>query len=328
MFKGDKILLKKRTIKESNISVSFTDKDIVFKDSVNAIKFNSTNRNYLEYIYNTIVSKIFTYFQYITSSSWGVYYPEIHKSEYLSFPFVEPSENYQSILNDLFKKLISPLESFYSNESGKNNIDFELNHLKPIIDSFLINQNVLDKINNIINNIYDVKEHEKDLIDYTLNVSRYQFQESKQDYVTSFEKYGRNKDEILKHYAEVYLQEFSEIYSDEYIQVEIFPLEHFIAMNFVNKKEKPKDTVIYSEDKNAESVLRTLANSLSISEVVSTSNPSKNIYIQKDIKGFEEDSFYVIKPNEYKCWHRAMAWYDVAEFKEAIQQAELDEFYT
>ena len=42
------------------------------------------------------------------------------------------------------------------------------------------------------------------------------------------------------------------------------------------------------------------------------------------IKDFEKDSFYIIKPNEYKCWHRAMAWYDVAEFKEMIEKEELD----
>ena len=46
--------------------------------------------------------------------------------------------------------------------------------------------------------------------------------------------------------------------------------------------------------------------------------------IQKEIKGFEKNSFYIIKPNEYKCWHRAMAWYDVAEFKEVIQKAEVE----
>jgi len=134
--------------------------------------------------------------------------------------------------------------------------------------------------------------------------------------------------ECQKPETKVYLTEFSEIYPDEFIQVEIFPLEHFIAMNFVTKQEQPKETISYSENKDIESVLKTLANTLSVSKIISTTDPTKDLFIQKDIKGFEENSFYIIKPNEYKCWHRAMAWYDVAEFKEAIQKAEFDEFYT
>jgi hypothetical protein len=96
-------------------------------------------------------------------------------------------------------------------------------------------------------------------------------------------------------------------------------------MNFVMKEEKPVNPIIYSENKDIASVLKALANKLSISEIVSTNDIEKNLFIQKDIKGFEDNSFYIIKPNEYKCWHRAMAWYDVAEFKEVIQEAESNE---
>lgn len=67
-----------------------------------------------------------------------------------------------------------------------------------------------------------------------------------------------------------------------------------------------------------------MAYNLSISQITDTKDPTKNLFVQKDIKGFEKNSFYIIKPNEYKCWHRAMAWYDVAEFKEAIEVAELN----
>lgn len=322
LFKGSKILLKKRTVKESKICVSYTDKNLVFRDSVNAITFNHTNKKYLEYIFSSLISNLFTYYQYLTCSSWGVYYPEIHKSEYLSFPFIEENEKYRGFFKNLFLSLIKPLEGFYNNEYEDSESEFELKSYNSQNVELNVNQNALKEINNIINEIYGVKEHEKDLIDYALNVSRYQFQESKQNLFT---KKVDSEKEFLERYAKVYLKAFSEIYTDEFIQVEVFPLEHFIAMNFVMKQEQPEKPITYSQNKDAASVLKTLANTLSISEIVSTSDPSKNLFIQKDIKGFEENSFYIIKPNEYKCWHRAMAWYDVAEFKEAIQKAEIDE---
>ena len=44
----------------------------------------------------------------------------------------------------------------------------------------------------------------------------------------------------------------------------------------------------------------------------------ENLFIQKDIKGFEADGFYVVKPNEYKNWHEAIGYLDFYEFDKAI----------
>jgi hypothetical protein len=103
-----------------------------------------------------------------------------------------------------------------------------------------------------------------------------------------------------------------------------YPLNYFIALNFVFLDSKPDKSIIYPDKKDEREVLKRLANNLSIEKITNTQDPTKNLFIQKDIKGFENNSFYIIKPNEYKCWHRAMAWYDIAEFKEAIQKAELN----
>ena len=49
--------------------------------------------------------------------------------------------------------------------------------------------------------------------------------------------------------------------------------------------------------------------------------PLANLFIQKDIKGFESDGYYVIKPNEYKNWHKAIGYLDFYEFEKAILKA-------
>ena len=106
--------------------------------------------------------------------------------------------------------------------------------------------------------------------------------------------------------------------------MEIYTLNHFIALNFIFLENKPNKKIIYPDKKEEKEVLKRLANNLSVEQITNTQDPTKNLFLQKDIKGFENNSFYIIKPNEYKCWHKAMAWYDVAEFKEAIQKAELN----
>jgi len=311
LFIGKKILLGKRTKNETELNVSFTEEDCAFKDSMNALSFNTENESEIAKLFSVFISELYTYYQYLTSSNWGVYYPEIHRTEYLAFPFKESNG---SELEGLIDEFLKPYRDFYLN--------FNLGEPK-------LNKNVLLKINTIINDLYGLAEYEKDLINYVLNVSRYQFQEKKQYLISDFtnddKSHYRNKDLVLKNYAKIYLNEFKEIYSNEFIQVEVFPLKYFVAMNFVFSKERPNKEITYPSNKlDEKKVLQRLANNLSISQITNTEDHTKNLFIQKDIKGFEKNSFYIIKPNEYKCWHRAIAWYDVAEFKEMIEDAELD----
>lgn len=321
LYKNFQILFKEQAENESDVIISFSE-SLVFKKGIFGISFKT--KQSIFQIYPYLISNLYTYYIYLISGSWGTSTrPQIRwKEEYLSFPIKEMEDKTQKELIKYSNKLISDFKQYYKKQSEKSDDEFKLKSTNVKKSKTPINKTALSKINELINEIYEVKEHEKDLIDYVLNVSRYQFQESKLHLFNH--KVDKDK-EFLEKYAEVYLKEFSEIYENEFIQVEVFPLEHFIAMNFVMKKEQPNKSIIYSENDDTESVLKTLANTLSISEIVNTSDPTKNLYIQKDIKGFEENSFYIIKPNEYKCWHRAMAWYDVSEFKEAIQKAEINE---
>lgn len=182
----------------------------------------------------------------------------------------------------------------------------------------------LNKINALIYDRDIVKDYEKELIDHELNASRYQFQENKQHLFT---KKVDSNEEFLEKYANVYIQEFEKIYDDEFIQVEIYPLKHFIALNFVFLDSKPNKSIIYPDKKDETEVLKRLSYDLNIDLITNTLVVTKNFFIQKDIKGFESNSFYIIKPNEYKCWHRTIAGFDVAEFKAAIQKAELKRLY-
>lgn len=325
IFLGKKILLKEQSKNWNKPIFSFVDEDCVFRKGTFSLSSNDTN--FLNLLYITLISDLYTYYLFCIAGAWGIgTRPAIRfDDEFLNFPIKEINNDLQQRLTSLFHSFLIPIKKFYEKQPEEGQSEFKLISVNLNDSKPPINNNILSQINEIINEIYGITNHEKDLIDYALNVSRYQFQESKQDLFT---ERVDDKKEFLGKYAEVYLNEFSEIYPEEFIQVEIFPLEHFIAMNFVTTKEPSEETISYSQNKDIESVLKILAHTLSISQIVSTSDPSKNLFIQKDIKGFEEDSFYIIKPNEYKCWHRAMAWYDVAEFKEAIQKAELDEFYT
>ena len=99
-------------------------------------------------------------------------------------------------------------------------------------------------------------------------------------------------------------------------------MTYFTAMKFNIKEKTPrlhKRIDFPSHNKDEIKLLKTIAQTVSISEL------SEKIFLQRDIKGFEADFFYIIKPNEYKCWHRAIAHYDLAEFQNALIKSEMEE---
>ncbi|TAF74418.1 MAG: hypothetical protein EAZ53_09250 [Bacteroidetes bacterium] len=312
LFKGKKIILQK-SISE-NFKISLIDFDCIFDSTVYGINYSHENTNFISIHFSFLLSNFYLYYQFLTSSSLGVYIPEIYKEEHVSFPYKEPSESQKQTLIALVNKLLQPYQDFYASYPDSTY-------------SGVPNPAILKEINEIIYEIYDVRPFERDLIDYVLNVSRYQFQDSKQDLVFKFSKNEndiRNQKQVLEQYIAVFLEDLTQIYYDEYIEIEVYQLEHFIALNFKFDESKTAKPFINWEtkEKTENDFFKKMSN-LSISKLTSATDLESNLFIQKDIKGFEENSFYIIKPNEYKCWLRAMARYDVSEIKEAIQAAEL-----
>ncbi len=90
-----------------------------------------------------------------------------------------------------------------------------------------------------------------------------------------------------------------------------------MVFNIVENPPLPESAIVFPEHNyDEQTLLETIAQTISINKL------SEDIFLQKDVKGFEENFFYIIKPNEYKCWHRAIAHYDLAEFADAIIKAE------
>ena len=85
-----------------------------------------------------------------------------------------------------------------------------------------------------------------------------------------------------------------------------------IAVNFVISQSEPNEVIEWKgKIENQEKILCHFIG-------MGFEEQASNLYIQKDIKGFNDSSFYVIKPNEFKVWHEAIAYLDLNEFIENI----------
>jgi hypothetical protein len=305
LYTGNKILLKARPKNNTDIVCSFIDEPGVFREKTLGISSLQNDRE-LKKLMGLILSDLYSYFQFITSSSLGIFMPEIMQKEYLQFP-------YQEIVDDdVFINCVNDFIGYVKIQKNKSEL------IDPKIES-----DFKKNVNEIVNKSYCVDSFKIDLIDFVLKISRYEFKENKIDQITKFTFIDkadyRNFQFVIKAYADVFFSELEPFYPNEHISVEVYNLDHFIALNFVFSTEKPIEKIEYkTKEKDEWTILKKIAQAASISQL------SKDIFIQKDVKGFEENSFYIIKPNEYKCWHRAMAWYDVAEIKQLIEADELE----
>jgi hypothetical protein len=300
LFQGEHVFLRRRMLKETELVVSYNESPCAFRDSTYSLA-SQNQPDELKELYGIFISDLFTYYQYMTSANWGVYFPEVNLEEYLSFPYVQVEDRKE------FAALVNRFINYYKK--------FYTGVLRPE-DIALPGE--FKQINQMVNDAYEIDEIEKDLIDYVLEVSRYLFQENK--------IYGKalrrvNNDD-LEQYARVFYNHFGNIYSSpgEYFQVEYFLIDYFAAMKFKIVPFKPQKgkEIVKSEETDPDKIIfKALAQETSLYTI------TDRLYLNKVVNGFEEDFFYIIKPNEFKSWHRATAHMDLMEFVDAINKSEL-----
>ena len=109
---------------------------------------------------------------------------------------------------------------------------------------------------------------------------------------------------FTNHYSKIYEQ------NNLFFQATIYWSKYAIAIYFKILKTKPQDIIIWEKEENIQKFLELMQG-----------KTLENLFIQKDIKGFECDGFYVVKPNEIKNWHKAIGYLDFYEFDDAILKA-------
>ncbi|MEA2043175.1 MAG: hypothetical protein U9N85_11595, partial [Bacteroidota bacterium] len=164
---------------------------------------------------------------------------------------------------------------------------------------------------------------EKALIDYTHEISIPLIKRrDKQRIFGTLNLQNRKHKEYLTDYIKIFTDHYNNIFNSDglYFEVEVWHSEYMVGMFFkiIHEPSKAQQQIIWKQDIESNKLLKKFA-------AISISNQSQDLFIQKDIKGFEEEAFYVVKPNELKNWHRAMAYLDLSEFINAIMKAAQEE---
>lgn len=266
-------------------------KSAVFKHTLTGV--NVPDKAIAKTFVGLLNSSLFAYHNIEVASSIGIEREQLHDEEKLQMPFIE---------NEKIVSLVSDIENlkkeYLDNNDLRNLYEYE-NKLNILIRN--LDETILKTFN--------LNEEEYALVDYANNIIIPWVIQKK--YEIAFKRITY-ENEILKQYINIFINHYSKIYeqSNMYFQANILWDNYAIGIYFKVLNKKPEKIITWKKEKNIQKFLE-----------ISGKQTLENLFIQKDIKGFESDGFYVVKPNEYKNWHKAVGYLDFYEFNDAILKA-------
>ena len=279
LFTGSTLLVKQSLDKNMMATTAISYYDVLYQDSLTGIKGDDKT---LKILCGLLNSDFFRYF-IVNNSVASIDRGKPHDKEKFNFPYI-----YNPKIAEIVKKI--------------NNKILKSPQLKN-------KKNILIKnLNNEIFKSFDLSEQEKDLVDYAINVTIPRIKKHS-GYENIFSPIAF-KDEALNDYIQIYFLRFTGSFGDDkYLKAEIWHTEYILGIFFEVTSENNK--LIEWHEHSNDYFLEKIT-TLGIEKI------TKNLFIQKDIRGFEAEGFYIIKPNEKNLWHKAMAHLDADDFMDAI----------
>ena len=285
LFKAPFLLVRHSLDKNINIVSAISYTDALYKHSITGIKCNEKSLRILCGLFNSDFCRYFMANNSIASIDRG----RAHDKEKFNFPYI-----YNPKIAEAVAKIEEIVKEINKTLGGQQLED---------------NKNTLIKnLNNEIFKSFDLSEQEKDLVDYAINVTIPRIKKHN-EYENIFSPIAF-KDEALNDYIQIYFLRFTGSFgNDKYLKAEIWHTEYILGIFF--KVTSENNQIKWRDDKSNDNFLAKIS-ALGIEEI------TKNLFIQKDIRGFEAEGFYIIKPNEKNLWHKAMAHLDADDFMDAI----------
>jgi len=295
------VLLTRRRIsnKLTGISAVELETEKLFTYVITAIKaLNKNDANILQNISALFNSNFLAYYLLQTNTSIGIERGDVLLKEIIKMPYV------------FDESIVSSYKSITACKLQLSQIVFE-DIKKQQQEKKLENQ--MFSLNETIYSAFNLSQQDKDIVNYALEVSIPLIQRKKGYKYTNPILSDKKGKSYLKSYISVIANHFDHLFknAEKKIQVNIYHSKYAIGIEFcVVDINNTSSKYQFTTNKDVITILNKFA-------LLSFEKLSDELFIQKDIKGFEAESFYVIKPNEYKCWHTAIGHLDLSEILHA-----------
>jgi len=285
----------------------------IFTKAIYAIKSKNKDSEILENLLGLISSELMTFYMIMNGSSTGVEREQLINKELYPFPILENNK-----ISELSKELIKikRLLKIYEHitvADCEENINIKKAKYERLFGD------TEKKLNETIFELYNLSETERDLIDYSLTITIPIIRTKSPKYLKEirsgnekFIAYDKPTKQEITNYINIFKEHFSKIHKggeNGYFNVRIFQSTNILAIEFYIADQQNADE--WNNEPNNETALEIIA-SAGFQKV------SNELFIQKDVKVLKEKSFSVLKLNQYKYWHKAIARLDLNEFVDAM----------
>lgn len=280
--------------------------DLLFKGSITSIKpLHHSDIAVLQNILAKYNSSLFSYYAINLFTTIGIERERVTNYNKYSLPYLELN------VSENIEKIEKAKLQIYSERQGVTIDNFKIDDLEKLVYS------ELQKINKVIYKKININDAEQSLIDYSLEVNRTLIVGNDENKKNLFSTINLN-DEILENYVAIFIERFKSKLEnqDKKFVVEIWHTNQIIGMFFKLVPASSFKKAIVWEDKQENDW-----EILSLLTKISSEKVTDKLFVQKDIRGFEKDHFYIFKPNEKRLWHKAIGYLDVNEFADAILKA-------
>ncbi|MCL2695083.1 MAG: N-6 DNA methylase [Clostridiales bacterium] len=271
------LLLTGIDMKDYTMRSAFSDVDFIFREVIFAVKGCDRQKPFLLNLTGLFNSSLFAYLNLMLGSFAGIEREKRLVKEVLEFPFV---------YSDSIAKQVEAIQEM------------------SIHEDFTVAQDIsgeVEKLNKMILEAFNLSDNS--FVDYALKIQIPQLTN-----LVDCEGFHAVNSQQLRNYAKPFFETLSAVYgvSGKFVTANIYPTitKYYSAIEVDLHDSKPSVEIQVIDDSTLVPAALTRLSAHRINDM---------FFEVRDVIYFDEDSFYIIKPNYYKNWHPAIAQLDLAD---------------
>jgi len=302
-FKSPKVVV---SVGSKDMKVAYCDFPVVFRHSIQAIKGPRIDANLLRFLCVVIKSDVLQYFLFHTSANWAIERDKVHFHELLSLPFFLPEDasdpkkaqdivdKAASVIRDYEEKLKS--ESWFGQEDRRSQEARKFRReLEPLVRDY-----------------YDIDPYELMLIEDTLQLAKKSFHPRQdQENIPTLRETNKGECET---YAETLCEMLNHFGKGSQFKVrgEVFKGTPYSVVHVLLTDRISKSVPVSEVKEKLGLVIKRM-------ESLLQEKNGKFVFCQ-NLKVFDGDSLYILKPMQMRFWSRTTALNDADEIAGYILQ--------
>lgn len=269
--------------KSYKLRSAYSEEKFIYRDAITALKGSEDSKEVLMSLTGVINSSFYAYLNLMLGSSSGIEREQSHAADITEFP---------AVFNPVLAEKVELIQNtIKNNHEGFFIVENEVDELIEDLDEYILS------CFNMQNDVF---------VNYIINVQI--------PLLTGDNKIFRKVSiEDLKKYTQIFINYWDDVLDEDtqFVQTTIYPtvMNRFSVVEIKITEEKPLDKINVINEKRM---------NIDFISKFMLSKFNDLFYQIKDVVNFEEDSFYIIKTNEYKNWHPAMGQIDLAEVINSI----------